>query len=203
MGTRLPVLFLMIFAPCTVTAQNGGGASRTIAAVPVVTPTYVPMTASQRLHEYLKGTVNPRSFVAVAAGAGWGQWRDRPKEWHQGAEGYGKRYASGFGEHITRQSLMYGFSSAFHEDNRYVKSGETGFGKRLGYALENSIMARGDDGTRHVSLSKIVAYTGAALLSRLWQPHATRSFRSAGVNLASTAGSGVAFEVVREFWPSK
>lgn len=42
---------------------------------------------------------------------------------------------------------------------------------------------------------------GAALLSRTWQPHSTHSFRSAGLNLATSLGVATGMDVAREFWP--
>jgi hypothetical protein len=33
------------------------------------------------------------------------------------------RFGSSYAEHIVQETLMYGASSALHEDNRYVRSG--------------------------------------------------------------------------------
>jgi hypothetical protein len=38
--------------------------------------------------------------------------------------------------------VLFGSSSALHEDNRYIRSSEIRFGKRLKYALESSFLAR-------------------------------------------------------------
>jgi len=123
------------------------------------------MTEAQRLRQYWKDTARPFSLVGSAAGAGLGQWRDRPREWKQGGEGYGLRYGSLFAEHIAFETLSFGASSVFHEDNRYVPSGQSGFGNRVGYALRSTFVARGDDGARRISRSRILAFAGAALLS--------------------------------------
>ena len=174
-------------------------ADRTIPAV--TQPVYTPPTAHQRIMNYLKGTVDPMSFVRSAASAGLGQWRDRPKEWGEGWEAYGKRYLSSYAEHITTATLLYGTSSLFHEDNRYIRSTETGFQPRLRYALESSILARHEDGSRHLSISKISSFLGAALISRSWQPHSSRGMRAAGTNFAVSMGVSAGFDVVREFLP--
>jgi hypothetical protein len=164
---------------------------------------YTPMTAGQRVEEYFKDTTNPLSLVTSAAGAGYGQWRDRPREWKEGGLGYGRRYASSYAEHIVRSTLLFGASSLFHEDNRYFRSGETGVGSRIGYALGSTFLARSDDGSRHFSVSRVFAFAGAALISRLWQPPSTNKLRNAGINFGSTMGTAMGFEVVREFWPHK
>lgn len=201
MGKHLPNLALLVVLPFTLAAQSSGADRLAPAALPAVAPRYTPMTANDRWRDYLKRTISPRSFLTSAASAGWGQLRERPHEWKEGGEGYGFRYASSFGEHIVRETLMFGAASAFGEDNRYIRSGESGAKARVEYAVKNTFMARHADGTRHISKSRIVAFAGAALVSRLWQPHSTRSFRSAAVNLATSLSLSTGFEVAREFWP--
>jgi hypothetical protein len=161
------------------------------------------MTETQRLENFAQNTFSPLSLITSGASAGLGQWRDRPHEWKQGGEGYGRRFGSSYAEHIVRETILFGASSMFHEDNRYVRSGQPGIGGRVKYALESTFAARRDDGTRHVSYSRIAAFAGAALISRLWQPHSTHSLRSAGVNLGTSVGISMGFEVAREFWPHK
>jgi hypothetical protein len=164
-------------------------------------PTYVPLTAHQRLTLYLKQTVNPVSIFRTAASAGWGQWRNRPEEWGQGTHAFEKRVLSSYAEHITFTTLLYGASSLTHEDNRYLHSGLTGAKPRVRYALESSFLARHNDGTRHVSISKIGAVIGAALISRTWQPHDTRGLRPAAVNIGVMVAASAGFDVLREFLP--
>jgi hypothetical protein len=171
------------------------------ASPPPGQPAFVPRTQGQRLREFFKDTVSPLSLINSAASAGLGQARDRPKEWKQGAEGYGMRYGSAFAEHIVRETLEFGASSVLHEDNRYIPSGQTGVGARIGYAVESTFLARRDNGSRRLSYSRIGAFAGAAFISRLWQPHSTGGPRSATVNFGTTIGIAAGFNVAREFLP--
>ena len=166
-------------------------------------PAYQPITESQRIAEFAKGLANPLYLVGNAASAGMGQWRDTPKEWKQGARGFGLRMGSSWGEHVVNQSLLFGASSLFHEDNRYVRSGQTGTGGRIAYALGSTFVARGDDGHRHLSRSRLLALAGAAAISRLWQPRSTAGVRSAATNFGVGVGATMGFQVIREFWPQK
>jgi hypothetical protein len=96
---------------------------------------------------------------------------------------------------------MFGVSSTLHEDNRYFASGESGCGSRIQYAVESTFLARHDDGSRHVSISKIAGFAGTALISRSWQPHDGNSLRYAGINLGTSFSVAVGFNVAREFIP--
>jgi hypothetical protein len=176
------------------------GADRMSPAV-VSPPSYTPMTEKERLRQYMKDVVSPVSFLTSAASAGIGQWRESPREWREGARGYGLRYASSFGEHIVKESLVLGLASAMKEDDRFVPSLRSGIGARTKYAVAEAFLARRSDGSKRLSFSKIGACAGAVLLSRLWQPPSLRNARSAEINFGTSIAAGVGMDVAREFWP--
>ncbi len=85
---------------------------------------FQPMTQSERFHNYVKSTFNAEAVLRAAAGAAILQATDTPSEWGQGGEGYARRFASDYAQHIMRQTFMYGAADLFHEDTRYLPSGE-------------------------------------------------------------------------------
>ena len=200
--------FVLFAAQSCLRAQTPDGADRVepVSATvtqPVTQPAQNPKFETPRLKLFFKDTFSPLSLVRSAASAGWGQWRNSPHQWKQGGEGYGRRYASSYAQHIVNATLMFGTSNMFHEDNRYIPSGQSGVGTRVGYALKNSFLARHSDGAWRVSRSRIITLAGAALISRLWQPRGTDRPRTAGVNFLTSVGSTMGIGVVREFWPHK
>src|ERR1051326_7601293 len=102
---------LMLAAPVCVSAQTPGTANRVDPAAIAGQPAYQPLTQRQRLQEFAKDTLNPLSLLTSAASAGFGQLRDRPHEWKQGARGYGLRYGSSYAEHIANETLVFGAAS--------------------------------------------------------------------------------------------
>jgi hypothetical protein len=166
-------------------------------------PAYRPLTRSDRLNDFLKRTASPVSLVSSAASAGLGQWRDVPEEWGQGGAGFGRRYASSFAQHVVQETLMFGVSSALHEDNRYVRSRDSGTRQRIYNAMNGTFFARGDDGRKRFSCSRIGAFAGSALISRLWQPPSTDRIRGVPLNVGSSIGLNIGMNVVKEFWPRK
>jgi len=184
-------------------STDSSGANRIAPSAAAWRLSYTPLTEKDRLKQYFKSTFNPVAFVRSAAAAGIGQWRDTPREWREGERGYRFRYESAFGEHIVKETLQFAGSNILQEDNRFIPSGESGFGTRLKYGISSAFMARHNDGSRHVSISKIAAFAGAALISRRWQPPSTGKLESAEVNLASMWGAAVGFDVLKEFWPRR
>ncbi len=173
------------------------------AAKPAVNPpVFVPMTEGERLRQYLKDTFHPITLVSSAAAAGIGQWRNSPREWGQGGEGYAKRFASSYAEHMVRQTMIFGLSSVLQEDDRWFPSGRSGAGTRIGYAVESTFLARRNDGRRRLSFSRIASFAGAAFVSRLWQPDSSSHAHNGAINVGTSVGVAAGFNVAREFLPA-
>jgi hypothetical protein len=68
-------------------------------------PEFVPLTASERFRIYLHRTYGVASIFEPATGAGIRQWENTPKEWKQGAEGYGDRVGSSYATRVIRGTL--------------------------------------------------------------------------------------------------
>jgi hypothetical protein len=187
-------------APSQPDPQPAGAPAAAASAVPAK-PAYMALTERERLRLYLKRLVSPEIMLRSAASAGLGQLRDVPPEWGEGAAGFGRRFASSYGENAVRETLLFGSSGALHEDNHYIRSGLTGFGKRLKYALESSVLARRDDGTRRISASKIGSFLGASLISRAWQPPSSSGPAHAASDFGISMSVSTGFDVAREFLP--
>ena len=162
---------------------------------------YLPLTPGARVRDYLKDSFNPIYLVTSAAGAGIGQWRDSPHEWGQGGQGFGRRLASAYAQHLTTDTLLFATSSLLHEDNRYVQSPPAGVKARIAYALKSTFQARHDDGSVHFSISRIGSMAGSSLISRTWQPPSSGKLSSAGINFGASLGSAMGFQVAHEFLP--
>jgi hypothetical protein len=164
-------------------------------------PEFAPMTNSERFRNYLVRITGPQFFITAAATAGIRQAEGTPKEWGGGAEGYGKRFGNAYAQHFIRGTLEYGVSAALHEDNRYFKSGQTGFFRRTKYAVVSTLLARHDNGNQSFSFSRIGSAAGAAFISRTWQPRSTTSAGDGAISFGISMGSDIGFNVFREFWP--
>lgn len=162
-----------------------------------------PLTRHQRLRDYLLSLVSPIPVFGSAASAAIGQWRDHPNEWKEGAAGYGRRFASSMAQHVAGQTMLSGAAALLDENNRYVRSGQSGIRRRLRYALISTVLARSRDGSRHVSFSKIGTLAGAALLSRAWQPPSSAQPHNAWANFGASLGVAAGFNVLREFLPRR
>lgn len=162
---------------------------------------FKPLTQAERSHLYLKTMVNPLGYIKAGFSAGIDQWNNKSPEWGQGGSGYGKRYVNILGQYSIQRTVTFGLSSALHEDNRYFNSGKKEFWPRIGYAISSGILARHDDGSRHISISQLGGVAAGAFLSRSWQPRSQNSAGDGAVSFGITMGSNMGFGVVKEFLP--
>ena len=162
---------------------------------------FQPLTQRQRTQIYVKTMVNPLGYLKAGFSAGLDQWKDKPTEWEQGASGYGKRFANILGQYSIQRTVTFGLSSWLHEDNRYFNSGKKGLWPRVGYAVASGILARGDDGSRHLSVSQLSGVAAGAFLSRTWLFFSQQSVEDGVVSFGLITASNMGFGVVKEFLP--
>jgi hypothetical protein len=79
-------------------------------------------------NHYAYSLAEPQALLFPAVQAGLNQARNRPQEWGQGVEGYGRRFGSAYGQHLIGSTVSNAIAFGLHEDNRYFKSGKTGGG---------------------------------------------------------------------------
>ena len=160
---------------------------------------YVFPTHKERFNRYVKSTVGPFRLGWTAASAGIAQWKDSPDEWEQGMKGYGKRYASSFGQNAIQQTVVYGLDEAFGLDTGFQKSKREGFGGRFKDALIQNVTSRTKSGKRVVAVPRFAGvYTGAIVARETWYPDRYSykdGLRSGTTNLLT----GFGINLVREF----
>ncbi len=160
-----------------------------------------PMTGREKFRYYLRSTYGPKSIGYTIAGAGIKQAEGSVPEWGGGMEGYGKRFASSFGQKVVNRSIRIGLDGLLHEDPRYFASGRSGIWSRALYAVGQTFVVHKDAGGTRIAYTRFAADFGAAYVSRQWHPdtyHTTSDYLTSGL---SSIGIDAAKNVWSEFWP--
>jgi hypothetical protein len=163
---------------------------------------FTPLTTRQKVSWRAIRVVEPFTLVNSAFGAGIDQWRNKPKEWGQGMEGYACRFASAEGFIAAHNTIALGFDVAFHVDPRYRRRPDARFGPRLWNAVSQTILANTDSGGKIVNVSEFAGNFGAGFVSNTWQPE-----RYSSTGDALTRGAmGLMYHTIknigREFLPN-
>ena len=163
---------------------------------------YKPLLGQARLDHYVHQTfLNPGIYGAALGSAIGGQIRNDPPEWGQGVQGYSTRAASNFGAFFIQTTVHESTAAALHLDPRYIRSGQTGFGRRLGHAIGWTFVTYDDK--RHVrpNIPIIAGAYGGGMISTLWYPARYDPLKD-GVRWGSQQmGFSVGINIFKEFKP--
>ena len=163
------------------------------------TQSYEFPSDKERFNRYIKSTIGPFRLVQTGASAGIAQWRDSPEEWGQGMKGYGRRYASGLGQNVIQQTVIYGLDSALNLDTGFEKSQREGFLPRFKDAVLQNVTSRKRNGDRVVSVPRFAGvYTGSIVARETWFPD-RYSYKDGIRNGTTTLLTGFGINLMREF----
>jgi hypothetical protein len=162
-----------------------------------------PLSSGEKFKAVARGAFDYGQFIWYGMLSGVSQAENSEPGFHQGAEGYGKRYAAYFADG-TIENFMVGaaFPSLFRQDPRFYQSSHGSFLHRLGYAASRIVITRGDSGSTQFNYSEILGSAVASGISTYsYHPHSDRTL----ANTASVWGSQVGYDTIsivfKEFWP--
>ena len=160
-----------------------------------------PLTARQKYSMAWRLSVDPVTFASAAVTAGAEQAGNGFRGYGFGLAGYGKRFGAAYGDDLTSTMLGQAILPALlHQDPRYFVKGTGTVRSRTMFALENTVMCRGDNGRWQVNYSNIVGNMASASLSNVYYP--TSSRHGAGLTLENSllsTASGVFGNLMQEF----
>jgi hypothetical protein len=163
---------------------------------------FVPLTVKQKFALGADGAFDPYAFGLAAILAGIAQAKNDDAAWHQGWEGYGKRYAAAFGDATIGSFMTTGvFPSIFHEDPRYFRLGKGGFKHRSGYALKRLFVTRTDSDHSQFNFSEFLGNAAAAGISQTYHSRQERGLSNFGSDYATQIAIDVIANQLKEFWP--
>jgi hypothetical protein len=168
-------------------------------------PDPAPLNARQKFHLAWKSTTDPVTFLGVGFLAGLEQAADDFSGYGQGFQGYLKRYEAGYvdvsvGTFIGSAVLP----SLLKQDPRYFYRGTGSTRSRVGYALANGVMCKGDNKHWQPNYSVIAGAFATGGISYLYYPASDRSvallIQNSAIRVAESSIAGIFQEfVIRKF----
>ena len=159
-----------------------------------------PLTTKLKFQLAWKSSTDPVTILGTAFLAGLQQAGDQFGEFGQGFQGYGKRFGAGYAD-VVASTFLSGaiFPSLLKQDPRYFYKGTGSIRSRLGYAISNSVMCKGDNGRWQVNYSNIAGAFGGAALSTTFYPKTNAGMHTLSngfVRLGESSLAGVLQEFV-------
>jgi hypothetical protein len=211
----------LLSASCVLHAQEAGSAAEKPAAEKPInqqrvlgvlpnfrtadgTEPYAPITAKQKLTIAAKDSFDGPVYLISGAFAALYQLDNQNPSYGQGLKGYGKRFASSYGDQALGNLMTEGLiPAAFHQDPRYFRLGAGGGsnGHRLSYALTRVIVGKNDKGEWRFNYPEWVGNAAGVAISNVYYPDDTRNARDNAQKLVIQVATDAFSNVLKEFWP--
>jgi hypothetical protein len=165
-------------------------------------PNAAPLAPKHKFELAWKSAIDPVTFVAVGALAGFDQAGDRWGAYGQGAQGYAKRFGASYAN-VFAGTFIGGaiLPSLLKQDPRYFYKGSGTKRKRILYALASSVICKGDNGQWQPNYSSILGNLATGGISNLYYPANDRNgvalvFTTALIRIGETAIANIFQELV-------
>lgn len=171
-------------------------------------PDAAPLNAKQKFELAWRASIDPFKFAITGAAAGIEQAAGTPDGWGQDAAGYGQRYGALYADDVSWTFFGdFMFPALFHQDPRYFYKGTGSVKSRLGYAIVNAVICKGDNKKWQFNYSYILGDLVAAGISNAYYPQKDRgaglTFENAAIGIGATAAADILQEfVVRKLTPN-
>jgi hypothetical protein len=159
------------------------------------------ITAKQKMTIAYKDSFDWPVYPTAAAFALLYQLEDQNPSFGQGMKGYGKRFATAYGDQMIGNMMTEGIvPSLTHEDPRYFRLGEGRTKSRLWYSLTRTFVTRTDSGRSTFNISEWGGNAATVAISNAYYPD-TRHAGDAVQKLMIQCATDTFSNVLKEFWP--
>jgi Carboxypeptidase regulatory-like domain len=184
---------------------------RVFGAIPnfyvVYEPKPLPLTPRQKYQLALRTVIDPANFFITGAIAGT-QQATNTYAWEQGASGYAKRFAASYGTFLTSTAIGSAILPiVFKQDPRYFYKGTGSIRSRIGYAIANAVVCKGDNGRWQFDYSGILGGIAANAIANAYYPapdraNAAPTFEGAAIDTGFSAVGNIIQEfLIRKITP--
>lgn len=160
-----------------------------------------PMDTGDKLKYFLERPFGPRAFFTDAFSSGIRMANPPshyPREWHSGAEAYGRFYGDNFARSGAESIGRFSASVLFHEDPRYRRSQSSSATGRLAHALAFTFVDRTDGGHSTLAISNFTGAAASGFVGNAYLPagfdNLTHAGQRSAIAFAGMAGQNIAEE---------
>jgi hypothetical protein len=170
---------------------------------PDLATTRGPLSSWQKFKLATNNSVALSTIGQALIASGYDQAVNRPSGYHQGWEGYGKR----FGADMARSASdnLFGtflLASALHQDPRFFVKRNLSFGQSVKYAAVRVLYTSTDAGERQVNYSGLMGPLLSEALANTYYPEQNRTVGSTFTRYAYDLSWRFGGNLLRQYWPT-
>jgi|HubBroStandDraft_6_1064221.scaffolds.fasta_scaffold194345_2 hypothetical protein len=161
------------------------------------------LTGHQRMQLYFRQTYATWGIYAKTAAFSLADQADNsPPEWGDGADGFGKRFGSRYGQFAIQNTLSSTGNYLLGYEPRYDRCRCSGGWRRVGHALlRNFVTYNSTERDKRPQIALYLGAMGAGMIESTWKPGAEDPWRSGYQSVLTQVAFGSFANVVGEFAP--
>ena len=168
---------------------------------PRLSAPYHQITAHERLHWFVSGTIGPAHLAGGLFTSAFGTALDRPKEYGPGWPGFGERFGMRLTGVATSNAIEATAGALRGEDPRYFRAPDERFGGRVKNVIWQAFFARSTEGNFTFAYARATAIAGNNFLSNTWRPNSEAKVHDALLRTGEGFAGRMASNAFEEFWP--
>ena len=162
-----------------------------------------PLSTGHKFELFVNESIAPETILISAFGSSFGQLRDTPPGYGQGAEGYGKR----FGAHMASgaSSSFFGTfigASVLRQDPRFFPQGHPTFLGSLKYSARRLLVTRSDSGNGVFNASGLIGLLAGETLANTYLPKTEQTGAKTGERFGFDLAWKFAANMFKNYWPT-
>jgi hypothetical protein len=162
-----------------------------------------PLSSWQKFKLATNNSVALSTIGQALIASAYDQAVNRPSGYHQGWEGYGKR----FGADMARSASdnLFGtflLASALHQDPRFFVKRNLSFGQSVKYAAVRVLYTSTDAGEKQINYSGLIGPLLSEGLANAYYPEQNRTAGSTLTRYAYDLSWRFAGNLLRQYWPT-
>ena len=163
-------------------------------------PDAAPLVPRQKFQLAFKSATDPITILGAGFLAGIYQAADEFPGYGQGAQGYGKRFGAAYADVVVGTFVgSAALPSLLKQDPRYFYKGTGSTRSRLGYAIANAVICKGDNKKWQPNYSGIIGSFASGGVSYLYYPASDRSLSLVVQNSMVRIAEGSIAGIMQEF----
>jgi hypothetical protein len=161
------------------------------------------LSAGEKFKLFVNESISPPNFITSAVSAGFGQARNSPEAYGQGADGYFSRFGSSMGRGASNSFFgTFVLASVLHQDPRYFPHTNPTLWSSIKYAAKRVVITRKDNGQSTFNTSGLVGILAGETLANTYLPRSEQTGGDTLERFASDVGWQFAGNVFKEYWPT-
>ncbi len=162
----------------------------------------LPLSTKHKYQLFFKSATDPWPFLLAGFGAGIDQAENSFPEYHQGMEGYAKRFGASYTDYFTGNLLGNAvLASLLKEDPRYFQKGSGSFPTRALWAASSTVWCKRDNGSWGPNYANVVGNLMGAAVSNFYYPESDRTTGETFERGFTVTAEAIVGSEVIEFWP--